>query len=73
LISQAKFCGERTYKLIGEFPFLNFTIPTDPWTQNLLFDLQTNDYRQIGNYTATLEVDLVSFPLKVPLKIRMPI
>jgi hypothetical protein len=57
--------------LIGDLPFLKFTEPSDPWTENFKLDLQTNDKSRVGNYTATLEVNLVSFALQVPLTMRM--
>ena len=33
----------------------------------------TTDPKQIGNYTATIEVDLVSFPRQTPLQLKLPI
>ena len=35
LIATPRFCGNRTYKMIESYSFLNFTVPADPWTSNL--------------------------------------
>lgn len=59
--------------MIESYPFLNLTIPSDPWKQNIMLDLFTADTRNIGNYNATIEVNLVSFPLEKPLQLKQEI
>lgn len=63
----SKFCGERKYKLVDGYPFLNLLQPLNPWSANFALELFTLDATKVGNYMATIEVKLVSYTMPSPL------
>ena len=64
-MDDVKFCGERVYRLVDaiSLPFLNFFIPKEPWDSPFTLELSTLDEAKIGNYTATIEVQLASYSI----------
>ena len=64
--ANSKECGERIYRLIDGYSFLNLQIPVDPWNSNLQIELFTLDSNKVGQYTASLEVKLVGYSLPPP-------
>jgi hypothetical protein len=73
-LDDAKFCGERVYRLVDaiSLPFLNFFIPKEPWDSPFTLEMSTLDETKIGNYIATIEVQLASFSI-VPIYLTIPL
>ena len=73
-MDDAKFCGERVYRLVDaiSLPFLNFFIPKEPWDSPFTLEMSTLDETKIGNYIATIEVQLASYSI-VPIYLTIPL
>jgi hypothetical protein len=66
--SVPKYCGERLYTLTA-YSFLTLIPPSDPWSGKYTISLSTANAANVGTYSATLQVSLVTYPNVVPLKI----
>jgi hypothetical protein len=69
----SKFCGERIYTLIDGYSFLNLAVPLDPWNSNFQIELFSIDPTKVGQYSASLAVKFVSYPLPPPLVVTFSV
>ena len=54
-------CGERTYVITTEFPFIKLVSPTNPWTTDFQIEVETTDITVVGTYIINMTASLATY------------